>query len=312
MNKFNVDDWDVEVELETGYDDFVYGNYVDWDKFREENEEILLESFGIALPWGEEISLSEFCNIMRQKLFLNTDVLDCFKLDRIKFVKHDDDFSNIIIQFPQRNTESSKIFISEVLDYFEVPNGIKYEKELPNSLQYWNQMHDGEYYSYKNYPLQFENYLTTISEIESKVKNTFDSLTKKSLIFSSFVISESLLKSVIVNNIPEDNNISDFSKKILSDEIDRSLCSNVEKRNKLFKQLFNQKAPAQDWINIRNSLAHDIESSRIENNCIIFTDLKYKKECIISINTLFIQQKEFCKELVKIIDLYNRNIVVIQ
>jgi len=48
--KFNPRDWDINREVETGSDDFVYGNYVEWDRFRRENEEALLDYFGIELP----------------------------------------------------------------------------------------------------------------------------------------------------------------------------------------------------------------------------------------------------------------------
>ncbi|MDO4778314.1 MAG: hypothetical protein Q4A42_02015 [Tissierellia bacterium] len=53
--KFNPRDWDIETEVEMGHDDFVYGNYVEWDRFRHKNEEGLLEYFGVELPWSKWI-----------------------------------------------------------------------------------------------------------------------------------------------------------------------------------------------------------------------------------------------------------------
>lgn len=57
---------------------------------------------------------------------------------------------------------------------------------------------ENEYEYYKKYPLKFITYEQTISDIHSKVTNSCNTLTQKSLILSSFIISESLLKSVIV------------------------------------------------------------------------------------------------------------------
>lgn len=57
---------------------------------------------------------------------------------------------------------------------------------------------ENEYEYYKKYPLKFRTYEQTIFDIQSKVSNSFDDLSKKSLILSSFIISESLLKSAIV------------------------------------------------------------------------------------------------------------------
>ena len=53
---------------------------------------------------------------------------------------------------------------------------------------------------------------------------------------------------------------------------------NIEIKNQLFKELYNTSAPQQNWINVRNSLAHDIESSSIRNEQITYLNLKTKKE----------------------------------
>ena len=45
MKKFNIEDWEIDVEQETGNDDYIYGNYVDWDEFRTTEEENLLSYF---------------------------------------------------------------------------------------------------------------------------------------------------------------------------------------------------------------------------------------------------------------------------
>ncbi|MCB5953342.1 hypothetical protein LI951_14830 [Enterococcus sp. BWT-B8] len=73
--------------------------------------------------------------------------------------------------------------------------------------------------------------------------------------------------------------------------------SNVEMRNTFFKKLFGEKAPKQEWIDLRNSLAHDIESSTIVDGTIIYENLKTKTEENFFIDDLFMKQLEFAEEL---------------
>lgn len=71
---FNHRDWDIETEVETGNDDFVYGNYVEWDRFRNEHEEELLDYFDVNLPWDEILTLNEFINFISQDIFQKTNL----------------------------------------------------------------------------------------------------------------------------------------------------------------------------------------------------------------------------------------------
>ncbi|GEN94455.1 hypothetical protein [Pediococcus ethanolidurans] len=302
MRKFNYEDWDIEPELETGNDDFVFGNYVDWDRFRQDEEENLLAYFDIQLPWGEELFLSEYFELLRQEVFQNTSIVEDCDLDKLKITTQSNIISEMVIQFPRRKDSKSDEIISAVFDYYGIPSGTEYEYELPEKLQYWHNMLENgdlesEYENYRKYPLKFGAYKKTISEIALKVSNTSDTMTKKSLILSSFIISESLLKSAIVSKIPKETAISKFSKEILSKEIDNRLRGSVNKRNELFKQLFNEKAPKQEWINLRNSLAHDIESSTIQGNEISYISFIDHKKYTVNFDNLFKQQMDFYKKL---------------
>lgn len=312
MGKFCYKDWDIEPEVEIGNDGLVYGNYVEWDRFRQENEEELLSSFDVHLPWGKKLCLTEYLEFLNQEVFENTSIISDWDLNKLKIMTQGNDTSEIIIQFPTREDCNSKEIVSAIFDYYEVPSGTEYEYELPERLQYWNTMLENgylenEYEYYKKYPLKFRVYERTISDIQSKVNNSLDTLSKKSLILSSFIISESLLKSAIVSKIPEETAISEFSKNILSTEIGNRLRGSVNKRNELFKQLFKEKAPKQEWINLRNSLAHDIESSTIQGNEITYESLTDGKEYTVSIDDLFKQQRTFYKELQQIININEKS-----
>ncbi|HGM4083191.1 TPA: hypothetical protein ACKPEE_000485 [Listeria monocytogenes] len=306
MKMFNYDDFDIETEIDTGNDDFVYGNYVDWDSFRIENEEDLLEYFNVFLPWGKELTILEYADFIHQEIFsINPSLLD--NLVQLPISRQGNDTSEISIQFPKRNDPNSNSIISEIFDSYGVPSDVEYEFELPDNLQYWHSMlEDSEYEYYKNYPVKFITYKETIHDIQLKVNTTNDELTKKSLILSALIISESLLKSTIVEKIPKENGISEFSQNILDSEIDRQLRGNVEIRNNLFKKLYKQKTPKQPWTHLRNSLAHDIESSGINNQEVMYINLKEEEEESYSIDKLFEELMNFYHELQLIIDEVNR------
>lgn len=307
MKKFNHKDFHIETEIETGHDDFIYGNYVDWDRFRKENEDELIEYFDIHLPWGEELTIFEYANFIKQPVFADTSILENYDLMNLPVSKQGQIVNKIRIQFPYPNVNTSDAINSEIFDFFKVPSGIEFEFELPDDLQYWHNLlmddyFEDEYKYYQKYPLEFRDYKQTILEIHSKVNSISDPLTKKSLVLSSLIISESLLKSIIVNKVPIEVEFSKFSQEILSDEINKKLRGNVEEKNNLFKKLFNKKAPKQNWVNLRNSLAHDIESPTIIEKDILFTNLKENKKEAYSIDKLFEEQIEFHKELQAIID----------
>lgn len=57
MKKFNHRDFDIETELITTRDGSIRGNLVNWDTVRRFQEEDILESLDIYLPWGEELDL---------------------------------------------------------------------------------------------------------------------------------------------------------------------------------------------------------------------------------------------------------------
>lgn len=302
MKKFNYQDWEIETEIEVGHDDFVYGNYFDWDMFRKENEKELLNYFDVYLPWDEDITMPDYACFMNQELHTNTSIID--DLDSLlSITDYSDIVSDIIIHFPSRDDVSDDV-ISNIFDYCGVPAGIQYEFELPEGLQYWREQLwdlENEYENYSNYPLKLQDYMSKIENIKLLVQNATDDLIRKSLILSSFIITESLLKSVIVNKIPKEE-MSEFSKKIVEEQINKKLRGSVDDRNKLFKDLFNVKAPIQKWVNLRNSLAHDIEEVCVENNDISYINLKDGKLYKEKIDTLFIEQVNFSDQLKKIID----------
>ncbi|WOO87805.1 hypothetical protein RZE82_02425 [Mollicutes bacterium LVI A0039] len=307
MSKFNYNEWDFEhyTHEDVGSDDFIYGNYTNWDEFRCAEEDNILVSLEVKLPWGEKLSFHEYNDIINQEVFVQTSLLEEFNLNDLEYECIDPSKSilNILIKFPMHNEE----LVAAIFDYYEVPSGTDYEQDLPSELQYWkddyhDEYYENEYVTYLKYPVKFETFVSTIKSIKAKFELNTDELTKKSLILSSCIISESLLKSAIVCNIPEEKELSNFAKKKLDKEIDKQLRGNVNVRNELFKDVFNVKTPKQQWIDLRNALAHDIECPKLKINCIEYTNLKNNEIEILEINGLFDQQILFYKELKEIID----------
>lgn len=269
---FNSKDWQEQLsdylDQETGTDDITYGNYVEWDRFREDYEEQLLAEACIELPWGKNLSMQEYIDLSSELSNLGVKSIENLN-------------ENLKVKFIDRNHEIADFIVSECLDSYGVPCGTEYEQELPTELTYWNNTLDNsenELLAYINYPIEVNLFDEKINNIFSEIEATSDELTKKSLLLAAFSITESMFKSVIVNKIPQENNISDFSKKILAVEIDKKLRGTSDIKNQLFKELYSTPAPQQNWINVRNSLAHDIESSSIRNDQITYLNLKTKNE----------------------------------
>ena len=299
---FNPRDWDIETEVETGNDDFVFGNYVEWDRFRDENEEELLDYLGVDLPWGKSLTLHEYIDFISQDIFQKTNLIQEYIEDKLLMENTSELLYDISIKFIERNNEVSDNLISNIFDYYGVPSGMEYEYELPEYLRYWqDDFSDFDYDNYKKYPIKVEKYEHTINCIFNDIDSATEQLIKKSLVLSSLIITESMFKSVIVEKIPKDNEISEFGKEIIQSEINKILQGNNEGKNKLFKKLYKENAPSQNWINLRNSLAHDIESSSIIKDEIKYLNLKTDKEEKYLISSLKQNLIKFCKDLKDII-----------
>lgn len=67
---FDYKDWQEEIlyylDQETGTDGIIYGNYVEWDRFRKDYEEELLAEAGIELPWGKILSMQEYNDLLSE------------------------------------------------------------------------------------------------------------------------------------------------------------------------------------------------------------------------------------------------------
>lgn len=305
IKKFNVEDWDVEPIRDESNDGMIYGNYVNWDDFREENEESLLSDFGVDIPWGEELRFDEYTDFLLNEVFVNTTIVEDLELNRLKVKVNNDNTDvgepKITIVFPERSEAWSNLLVSELLDYFGVPSGMDWEDELPESLRYWSNNTDFDYDFYTNYPLKLHVYEETIENLRIDIQNTVEELTKKSLLLAALIITESFYKSIIISKMPDE------IKNFLDGQIEK-LMKTSDGRDKMFEAVFKRKAPKQYWKELRNVLAHDINTVQIKDSKIIYPDFnqnpkttKKKQDNRISTNKLFQQLQVFTNEIKSII-----------
>lgn len=80
----------------------------------------------------------------------------------------------------------------------------------------------------------------------------------------------------------------------VKNEINKKLRGNNDGKNKLFKELYNEKPPCQKWTNLRNSPVHDIERASILQNEIKYINLITDSESTYFISNLKQDLIEFC------------------
>lgn len=285
------------IDQETGTDNIIYGNYIEWDRFREAYGDELLLSEGGKLPWGKRLTFDKYNELIFNFIAEYKLKLSDFLKDEITFYSETEYLYDIIVNFIERETEVGNLIVSKLLDFYGVPSGTGYENgvDFPTELTYSHMMiyDENELMMYYRYPIDFEDYENKINDIFQKIKNTSDNLIKKSLLLSSFIITESMFKSSIVEKIPRELYGPEYVQKITKKAIDKKLRGSVEERRILFKDVYNRQAPSLSWNDLRNSLAHDIEASQIENDIISFTILRNGKIVEMSIAELRRQQIDF-------------------
>jgi ribosomal protein S26 len=169
---------------------------------------------------------------------------------------------------------------SAILDQYSVPDdyGYEFDGEIPEELGYWSTQFDDDetYWNYKNLSVNISTYKNKISFIREKAEITTDALTKKSLIFSAFVITETYIKSKIVSNLPNvDTAIKvPLYRAIVEQSINKDLRESSG-RQRLYNRMFKSDnlilLPIPN-VALRNALAHDIESPSIDEDKISYFD----------------------------------------
>lgn len=310
MKKFNHRDFVIDTELITTRDGSIIGHMVDWNSLRKFQEEEILEGLDITLPWGEELDFFEYINFIEQKIFEEYPELltnyyyeGDFSFANMKFVEEAKSIYDVYIEFPERDTFGMDDLIDKIFDICEVPKGTVEEESLPVDLQYWPSTFDNEdedYYTFiAEHDLKVDNFKSKIETLRNEINQESDALKKKSMLLTCLILVESLVSSVIVEKMPniDSSSIKDsYHRQIVQESIISSLRDH-KGRNRLFKQYFGSSLPQQTWIKLRNSLAHDIDNTILNDNTItIDSDITFNVTSVID------KIINFSNELSEIID----------
>jgi len=143
----------------------------------------------------------------------------------------------------------------------------------------WRTDFEAEEYYQKN-PLQKDNVIDELYSISKKLRVYDDAINTKAFLFSAFSITESYVRSLIWDKMPDldsevkNTKLRKILKKHLYDKLSRT--SGREELYKEFTSKTLKKIPFSDPY--RNSLAHDIGQAQVIEGDIIVKD-KNDKEC---------------------------------
>ncbi|HFI0519872.1 TPA: hypothetical protein ACGOZ0_001124 [Streptococcus suis] len=277
-----------------------YGNYVEFPDGRsiEEHQiEQLLDYFGIEIPFDEEVEFSAR-EALQNYYQLPADFIDQLQID------------DEIFMFPSLTEIRDEVI--ELLVEKGAPIGqTLYEDagEIPAKYMYFASDDEDDEDYYNQYSIEFLNYSSEIENIKTKLRAATDDIVKKSLLLASFVYTESFIRSKVRALLPDLNTISDdTTKDILKKFFDDKL-GKTTGRKELFKKYFGsrQTPPVilsdMPHVKLRNILAHDISSSRVqgleieyqfqENNNGIPTE----QTVVVSMTDLIDQLEHFAQDL---------------
>lgn len=272
---FNIEDWDIDVMEDTGLTgDFIYGSYVDWDRFREDNRDLLLVAAGAYLPFDEEISIDDFVKFISQDIFLINKMLKHKVMGKVKLIYgfEGENADKIKFEFIREDDDIADEIVNAFMDDYGVPSGTQYEEDLQDELKYWSYLNDDLYEIYKKYPIKLVDYEKNIKYIYELLESQCNILVKKSLILASLIYTESMHKSVILDKFLNEKTITNMSKKAVDKKAIEILKSNINARNNWFSRLHKKKTSVQYWNNLRNFLAHAIDDVDIIGDMISYID----------------------------------------
>ena len=257
-------------------DEWNYGNYIEFpDDISDDQIELLLDYFGLTIPFGETISFEE---TLREYLKGVYDVSDDM-LDSLNYICAD-------YHFPNLDDDVIRDSVINLLIDSGAPIGrIFYEDagEVPEEYSYWNNS-DQMYWNDSDdlldqYSIEFVSYKEEIDLIRKKVAENDDSLIKKSLILAAFVYTESFVRSKIISLLPDLDTCGDvITRNILKKYFDDKL-GKTAGRKELYKQYFGnsqiedelKKLSDIPHVKLRNILAHDISTSEVTGSIIRYS-----------------------------------------
>lgn len=257
------------LDTETGNDDFKYQNYLEFPRLETldfDTIQLLINDLGIDIKFEEEIEFTEINNYINSFPEISLSLFKVRDEDGNKY-----SLDELILISP--SYEEVHPFILDLLREAEIPEGTIYELEddnFPEKRKLWYDP-EQEYLMYQFYSIHLNHYKSNLDNIRTEIKDCNNDITKKALLFSAFVYTESLTKSLISNSLEnytnniENEKIKNFFEKYISKQLERT-----DNRKKLTKEFLNISIDNIPYKDLRDLLAHDIGSPTISSNLITF------------------------------------------
>lgn len=270
--KFNINDWEIETLTEESSDGFIYGNIVDWDKFRKENTRELLMLGGYDLPFGCRVPLVEIDEITsKNPLYKYKNIL-------FHYLEQTSYFQDLV--FP--SMEDLDFIIQDFLNDYGVYSGVQYEGDLPDELQFYVvddfEVANDYIANYKEFGLDILEIRKNFDFIGQQIQNLLsEELPQtdeiKILILKLLIKIEEFTKSIIRQGILKKPITEQFSEEIKNAAIEKASNLFCKKDiEKYFKRYFDKDIPQMNHTDLRNSLAHEFSYVQIDDGYIIFSD----------------------------------------
>lgn len=235
-----------------------YGTYVEFpDSRRIENDQIkrLLDYFGVEIPFEEAIAFP--IDYLSTDYNIPYDFLEQIEIDDFVFPSLDEIRDEVINLLKEKGAPIGETLREDA-------------GELPRRYSYWVIDGDDEEEDYYDqYSIEFHSYSLEINNIRTKLTGSLDDIVKKSLLLASFVYTESFIRSKVRLLLPDLRTIRDTTtREILRKYFDDKL-GKTAGRKELFKKYFGSRQNPQKilsdmpHVKLRNILAHDISSSKV-------------------------------------------------
>lgn len=266
---------DLNPQPETGHDDFVFGNYVEFPIAAQIDPDLIpevLDVLGVPLPFAGATTSSSLRWV--QSLSSSTRALVIAALgEPAVSISESGEF---LLKFPHLSTTSEETL--ELVDHVCPP--ALYESDLPESLRYGqpdpedlSRDPDDELFDlYRSHPVALDKLIDELGSLRTTFESTQDNTVQKAVLLACFSLLESFTRQRALLNaprFPESPKLEALILRLLRSEVRDDV-----KRDRVVKALEPEKSwdkQIPGW-QLRNALAHDIGAVHVGEGEIIFED----------------------------------------
>ena len=266
---------DLQPQSESGNDDFVFGNYVEFPPASQIDPDLIptvLDILGVPLPFAGAVTACSLRWLPSLSSSTRALVLESLGEPTVSTTEA----GQYLLTFPYLNVRSEET--TGLVDHL-LPSTV-YEQDLPDNQRHWqpdpedlNRDPDDELLDlYRSRPVTLD---TLIGELDS-LRTTFDATqeptVQKAILLACFSLVESFTRQRALLNVPrfpESPKVEQLLLKLLRREVE-----NDQRRSHVVRALEPEKSWEKripEW-ELRNALAHDIGAVLIEDGEVSFED----------------------------------------